>query len=74
MSCIGCVPTNENEKQTPSKGVLGDEQVKILKFIAHCPSQCFPVLSMLSLLFLLLFLPFWCFSASENYYIEDSVD
>ena len=40
MSCIGCVPTSENEKQTPSKGVLGDEQVK-----------CFLVLSILDLLF-----------------------
>ena len=30
MSCIGCVPTSENEKQTPSKGVLGDAQVNII--------------------------------------------
>ena len=33
MSCIGCVPTSENEKQTSSKGVLGDAQVNILPFI-----------------------------------------
>ena len=50
MSCIGCVPTSENEKQTPSKGVLGDEQV-----------MCFLVLSILDLLFLLLLLLLWCF-------------
>ena len=30
MSCIGCVPTAEDEKQTPTKGVLGDEQVNII--------------------------------------------
>lgn len=30
MSCIGCVPTTENEQKTASKGVLGDEQVNIL--------------------------------------------
>lgn len=29
LSCIGCVPTNETEKQTVSKEVLGDEQVNI---------------------------------------------
>lgn len=59
MSCIGCVPTSENEKQTPSKGVLGDEQVNILficinilKSIAHFPSQCFPILSILGCSFL----------------------
>ncbi|KAJ7394035.1 Ectopic P granules protein 5 [Desmophyllum pertusum] len=27
LSCIGCVPTNENEPQNTSKEVLGDEQV-----------------------------------------------
>ena len=81
MSCIGCVPTSENEKQTPSKGVLGDAQVNILcfcinvlKFIAHCSSRCFAVLSILGLLlFLLFFLLLWCFSVSENCYIEDSI-
>ena len=33
MSCIGCVPTAENEQKTPSKGVLGDEQVNISYYL-----------------------------------------
>ena len=30
LSCIGCVPTTENEQQNTSKEVLGDEQVCVL--------------------------------------------
>ena len=30
LSCIGCVPPNENEPQTTSKEVLGDEQVRLV--------------------------------------------
>ena len=34
LSCIGCVPTNETEKQAVSKEVLGDEQVNITLFLS----------------------------------------
>ena len=31
MSCIGCVPSTENEVQGSSKELLGDEQVSVVQ-------------------------------------------